>query len=241
MQRNLITLMTIAVLCLVLSGTGLARGGHGRGAGSNRGGNPAAMISSLPREELSAAEKADLLKMVEEEKLARDVYVTLYEKWTIPAFNNISRAEQRHMDAVAALLDKYDLANPVAGLEPGIFATAEVQDLYRQLVDRGRASEEEALRVGGTIEDLDIKDLQTCLENVDNQDVTMVFNNLMRGSENHLRAFTSLLSVYGYTPYEAQFLSPEEIDEILSSPPTRGQGRGRGRNCQPGQCPRQAQ
>ena len=194
------------------------------------------MAASLPYEELSEAEKGDLLKMVEEEKLARDVYTALYQKWNIPAFNNISHSEQRHMDAVAGLLAKYDIANPVAGMEPGQFADPAVADLYRQLTDRGQASEEEALRVGATIEDLDIKDLKECLENSDNQDLAAVFGNLKRGSENHLRAFCSLLSVYGYAPYEAQFLSPEEIDEILSTPPTRGH-RGQGR----GQCSRQVQ
>jgi len=229
MKKTLITtVITIITITFLAYGPALARGGRGAGQSNwNQGTKSGNLVASLPYEELSEVEKTDLLKMVEEEKLARDVYLALYDKWSIPAFANISRGEQRHMDAVASLLDKYGLANPVAGLEAGTFATPEVQDLYQQLVDNGSSSEENALRVGATIEDLDIKDLKECLEDTDNQDITAVYENLMRGSENHLRAFTSLLKVYGYAPYEAQYLSQDEIDEILASQPTRGRGHGR--------------
>jgi hypothetical protein len=231
MKKGLIiTIATLVTVFLLGSSLVLARWGGGQRAQGNNRGNPAAMIATLPYEELSAAEKSSLLKMVEEEKLARDVYLALYDKWAIPAFSNISRSEQRHMDAVAALLAKYNLANPVANLAPGNFATPEVQTLYGELVANGSTNNESALRVGATIEDLDIKDLKEALAETDNQDITLVFGNLKRGSENHLRAFTSLLSMYGFDPYEAQYLSPQEIDEILSTPPTRGPGRGRGGN-----------
>jgi len=45
------------------------------------------------------------------------------------------------------------------------------------------------LIVGITIEDLDIKDLQEKLKITDNNDVKMVFENLMKGSRNHMRSF----------------------------------------------------
>ena len=44
--------------------------------------------------------------MREEEKLARDVYVALGDRWGLRVFENIARAEQRHMDAVVAQLDR---------------------------------------------------------------------------------------------------------------------------------------
>ncbi len=43
----------------------------------------------------------------------------------------------------------------------------------------------------------------------------------MKGSRNHLRAFTSTLSKYGVT-YEPQYLSKEEYDKIAESPMERG-------------------
>lgn len=45
----------------------------------------------------------DLLYMREEEKLARDVYITLYEKWGIPVFNNISNRESDHNDLLRVI------------------------------------------------------------------------------------------------------------------------------------------
>ena len=41
---------------------------------------------------------------IEEEKLARDVYLTLDAQWNMRIFQNISRAEQQHLGAVASLL-----------------------------------------------------------------------------------------------------------------------------------------
>jgi hypothetical protein len=43
----------------------------------------------------------------------------------------------------------------------------------------------------------------------------------MKGSRNHLRAYVRHLSRYGET-YEAQYLSQDEVDAIVSSPMERG-------------------
>jgi len=223
MKKNLITFIFGALILIISTTPALARGGWGM-----KGGGGAAAATYLPMEDLSEAEAAALTWMVEEEKLARDVYLALYEKWEIPAFANIAQSEQRHMDAVGSLLTKYSLSNPTEGLDQGSFQNPELQDLYNSLVASGSESVEQAIRVGCTIEDLDIKDLNERLEETDNQDITLVFGNLKRGSENHMRAFSSLLAVYGFEPYEAQFLSQEEIDEILASAPSKGMGMGRG-------------
>jgi hypothetical protein len=53
---------------------------------------------------VSAKVKAQLLYLVEEEKLARDVYAALDAVSISPKFKNISGAEQTHMDAVGLLL-----------------------------------------------------------------------------------------------------------------------------------------
>lgn len=53
---------------------------------------------------VSATTKAQLLYLVEEEKLARDVYAALDAVSVSPKFKNISGSEQTHMDAVAVLL-----------------------------------------------------------------------------------------------------------------------------------------
>jgi hypothetical protein len=76
---------------------------------SNRVGvnNASTQINALTTSsvELSEEEFSALLYMREEEKLARDVYLTLGAHWSLPIFQNIGQSEQAHMDAVKVLLD----------------------------------------------------------------------------------------------------------------------------------------
>jgi hypothetical protein len=184
------------------------------------------IIASLPYEELSAEEELGLIQMREEEKLARDVYATLYDIWQVSVFNNISQSEQRHMNAVKVLIDKYELIDPVIDSSVGVFTDPAFTGLYALLVDQGSESLVDALIVGATIEDLDIKDLQELLIQTDNEDITAVYENLLSGSRNHLRAFTYLLSLNGET-YEAQFITPEELEAIITSPREAGSRNGK--------------
>ena len=173
-------------------------------------------IDNLPYEFLSDAELEALAFMREEEKLARDVYLRMYEIWDQRIFTNIANAEQTHMDAVLRLLEKYDLEDPASDTPQGVFTDPVLQGLYDMLVAQGSASLVDALIVGATIEDLDIFDLQRQLAVVDNQDIILVFENLTKGSRNHMRAFSSRLADLGvvYTPV---YISQEEYDAIINS------------------------
>jgi len=140
---------------------------------------------------LSDVEKEHLLLMREEEKLARDVYQALNAKWNNQKFSNISKSEQQHMDSLKVLLDKYGLADPTAGKKPGEFTNKKLQGLYTELVQKGSRSLSDALAVGVEIEKLDIADLEEALSKTTNSDLTFVYKNLLRGSKNHLEAFSS--------------------------------------------------
>ncbi len=105
--------------------------------GGQSGGRNAAEINTIAPALLSADEAAGLAYMREEEKLARDVYTALYEIWQYPIFGNISRSEQRHMDAVRVLIDRYDLQDPAATDIPGTFESRELQELYNELLETG--------------------------------------------------------------------------------------------------------
>ncbi len=184
--------------------------------------NPySAQISALPKETPDAYEHESLAFMREEQKLARDVYQNLYAVWQVNIFTNIASSEQTHMDAVLLLLDKYNLPDPAAGLSPGVFKNAALQDLYRQLTAQGKKSTLDAYIVGATIEDLDLRDLYDALETVDNQDIIYVYENLARGSRNHLRSFyRNILNAGGtYTP---QYISQDEFDRIINGPMETG-------------------
>ncbi len=184
------------------------------------------MVSQMPYEELSDAEKNYILKMREEEKLARDVYLTLYETWGSRVFINISGSEQTHMDAVKSLIDKYGLKDPLVNNEVGFFSDPKLKELYETLVSKGKTSITNAFTIGATIEDLDIYDLDEAILKADNMDVVFVFENLRKGSENHMRAFVFQLNNYGLT-YTPQYISQEEFDRIISENSTGGHGYGR--------------
>lgn len=180
-------------------------------------------IDSLPFETLSEDEIAALNLMREEEFLAHDVYIALAQLYTKPIFLNISRSEQRHTDAVKALMVKYNLPDPGADHVAGVFANADLQTLYNSLVSQGSKSLLDGLIVGCTIEDLDILDLKNHLLEVDNQDLTLVFNNLMRGSRNHLRSFYANVLFSGGT-YTPQFITQGDFDAIVNSEHETGPG-----------------
>lgn len=174
-------------------------------------------INDLAYEDLSPEEANGLIFMREEEKLARDAYNILYAKWGIRVFNNIAQSEQRHTDAIKTLINKYDLEDPVTNDIPGSFMNHDLQNLYDTLIAKGDSSLVDALLVGALIEEVDIIDIQSEIdEHVDNEDVTIVYDNLINGSYNHLRAFVKNLARQGIS-YEPQLLSEEVYDGIVNN------------------------
>ena len=172
--------------------------------------------------EISEQVKNDLIQLREEEKLARDVYLYLYTQWGQWIFLNIAKSEQQHMDAVSSLLEKYQIDDPVDPDIQGVFEDQHLQGLYDDLITVGRISGEDALYVGATIEDLDIFDIYEMMLNAtDFEDVYSVYENLSKGSRNHLRSFTRQLVLFGET-YEAQYLTQKEVDEIIALPMETG-------------------
>ena len=166
--------------------------------------------------------------MADEEKVARDVYIALYDKWGEQIFQNISQSEQKHMDAIATLLDRYDIESPVIN-EVGKFTNPDLQALYDKLVAQGSESVEEVLKVGALIEEVDINDLERAVAKTDNGDINEVYETLKNGSYHHLKAFVTTLERYG-EEYSPQVLSEEEYQEIISMEIGRyGRGNGYGK------------
>lgn len=180
-------------------------------------------VSVFPAQSLSQEEIDDIKYMREEEKLAHDVYITLYEKWGLPIFSNIAQSELTHTEAVYDLISKYGLEDPVSSEDIGVFTNKNLAALYTDLVTKGSKSLTDALIVGATIEDLDIADLATAIETTDNEDVQFVYENLMRGSRNHLRSFISQLQRQG-TIYEPEYITENEFEAIIASDRETGSG-----------------
>ena len=163
------SLRTIVALALI-AGIGLA---------------PSANAVTKP----TAAQKAQLQYIVEEEKLARDVYAYLAANVTTQKFSNITKSEQMHMDLIAAVLKTNKFWNPTLTRAPGVFYNTKLQALYNQLIAQGSVDYTAAMGVGVAIEELDISDLAKMMGVAMPVDMKVALDSLMQGSIKHLAAF----------------------------------------------------
>ena len=176
---------------------------------------------------LSPEEEATLLAMRVEEKLAHDVYVTLYDLWNMPIFLNISQSESRHTASIAKLLSAYNITDPVDDSQIGVFEDPEIQKLYTDLIAQGSVSLADAYVVGATIEEMDIIDLEEALAETDKADLERVYSNLKNGSIHHLSAFSRAIENQTGTDYIPRLMTTEEYNQLTSSRGNRGQGKQR--------------
>jgi hypothetical protein len=216
-----ILLMSLCAVALLISGGICLEAGEGILVVGENGTSEVSQdalgsaLSQMTIAPLNDKEKEGLLYMVEEEKLAGDVYQTLGYQWNLQVFDNIGAAERTHEAAVSVLIKRYGLQDPTID-EVGKFSNSTLQAVYDDLIDKGMSSPKDALEVGAEIEEIDILDLQERVAQTDKSDIILVYDNLMRGSRNHLRAFERNLSRQGVV-YEPVYLSKEEYDSIMNS------------------------
>lgn len=191
-------------------GTGAQSKGSGRGPGPHMEGSGLAY-------NLTEEGAESLLYMWQEEKLARDVYMKLYEMYGLQIFKNISESEIRHMAAVAALISKYGLNN-TGPVEPGVFSYPELQELYNALIENASRGLVDAVLAGAFIEEKDIVDLKEIISKIDNPDFKKVYENLLKGSAHHLAAFAR-----EYEALTGEAYTPQILDQ---SDTVRGSGLG---------------
>lgn len=177
---------------------------------------------------LNQREKDAIFYMREEEKLARDVYDSLYAKWEVNPFGNIRQSEQTHMDRMKTLITVYKLNDPVANNNDkyNMFTNTSLQKYYNELITTGSQSLTGALKTGAKIEELDIADLEERIKQTQRQDIITTYNYLKMASENHLGAFVRHLKMQGVN-YEPVILSKTEFDKIISKKNNRGGNGGR--------------
>jgi len=188
------------------------RGGQAWQAQQRMQENPATMINKYPVSNLTEELKEGLYNQYGEEKMAHDVYLYAYEKYGTPVFANIARSEQRHMDAIKALLDRYGITPPTDYAKD-----TELAEQLKAKVDEGL---EQALNAGVTIEEVDIKDIAELAKQAYDawaKDLVAVYTNIAGGSYNHLRGFLQSLKNYGYTlPDVSEYLpSGVTVDQLL--------------------------
>jgi len=199
------------------NGQGNGQGGHGTGSGGTFD------LSQYPvMQNLTPELKDALAYMGNEERLAYDVYMNLYNYHVensgdaIRQFQNIaSRSEIKHIGIVQDLVRRYNLSatdltnveNPVkdSSVSPedmpmGQYDVPAIQELYDTLYAKGIQSRQDALEVGCMVEVTDVDDLDKYIgyaEEANATDILEGFKILREGSYNHYWAFDKGLKNMG--------------------------------------------
>ncbi len=97
---------------------------------------------------ISPTTKAQLIYIIQEEKLARDVYAALAATGIGQKFSNITPSEQTHIDLIAGLMKTYGVANPITGLKAGAFKDSKLTALYKTVMTKAALSPADAIAVG---------------------------------------------------------------------------------------------
>ena len=214
MKIRVVNIFIAAIILLVVAPLLSAKGGK---------------LLSNDTASLTDVEIASILFMREEEKLARDVYLTLGDFWSLTVFDNIAASEQQHMNAMKKLVGKFALEDPVVDdNDVGSFANDELSALYPALVGSGEQSRHEALLVGAFIEEVDMEDIRFAIDTTDRSDIRKVYESLLCGSRNHLRAFVAQIESNGEV-YESQLYPADDewvafINSVIDSPVERSCG-----------------
>lgn len=164
---------------------------------------------------LDAIAIAGLKFMREEEKLAHDVYATLYNTWAAVIFSNIAASETEHTEAVRRQIELYAVEDPAEGNPVGVFEDTYLQALFDKLIEMGSVSLIEGLKVGALIEETDIQDIREKMAETDESSILQVYQNLLCGSYEHLQAFNRQLVANGVS-YQSQVISQQEWHAIAS-------------------------
>ncbi len=159
-------------------------------------------VTQMATNTLTDTQRESLIFMYNEEKMARDVYLSLNALHPHRTLQNIAtRAEQTHMNQVYSLIEKYDLdTQNLSALPANEFSLDEVQNLFDTLYEAGAPSLQHALEVGCMVEVTDINDLLERMEDLDGaDDIKLVYSNLLSGSYSHYWSFDNALKTLNVT------------------------------------------
>jgi hypothetical protein len=139
---------------------------------------------------LTETDVVGLLYMIEEEKMAMDLYDSFAEQTGSIIFDRISDSELRHMSTLLQVAEAADIDLSVISTEAGVFTDQHIQELYDTLLAQGSASFDAAIDVGIIVEETDIADLQEYATSDEIGLLGVVYDHLEVASEHHLAAFT---------------------------------------------------
>lgn len=175
------------------------------------------IIHNLPAQILSDKEIKGLQYLREAEKLASDFYDVMSDQWNDPILNNLGSAESTHFGSFIFLLHKYDLEDPTAFNNTGIYMNTSIQVFYNSLIARGNMSMLDAYTASGRLGESEIVLLRDQLDRiVNNEDMRILYRSLITAARNHLRVIAAQHARLG-TPYQPVILSQVDYFEIINS------------------------
>ncbi|MBX7044179.1 MAG: DUF2202 domain-containing protein [Ignavibacteria bacterium] len=176
------------------------------------------LMCGVSNAQISGSDKANLSRVMQEEKLAHDFYSEMNKLYSIRVFENITSGEKMHMDHVLNVMNTYGIENPVDGDKSaaGVFADEKFTVMFGDMTSAGATSVEAALLEAAKFEDMDIAGLTELEKGTESACMKQMYGKLIKGSGNHLRAFVKNLNRRGieYTPV---YLSKDKYNEIMNS------------------------
>jgi len=178
----------------------------------------------------SSSVKKSLAFMYEEERLAKEVYLSVYKKQPVQQLYRIAtNSETRHISAVESLARKYGVA--ISPQRVGRYRNSHIQSLFNTLYKKGIRSTKDALQVGCMVEVTDINDLNKYIyqaQQAGASDVLQTYEFLRKGSYNHYWAFDKGLKSIGVSDGCCSLGSTYCHNEYPQNQRGGGKGRGRG-------------
>jgi hypothetical protein len=154
----------------------------------------AAGTSQMAAGALTAAQRTELARLAEEEKLNHDLYTAFAKAYSLPLFENLAAAEANHLQALRALMDRYGIADPTAGKAAGVFASATVQAAYDRLPAQGKNGQQAALAAAQIVEKNTIARYSDALGGLNAPAAERVYSNLRAAETRHLAAIDTWLA-----------------------------------------------
>lgn len=170
---------------------------------------------------LMADEKQWLMFMREEEKLARDFYMEMYNAWGLSIFVGMSKEEKEHLNSLLEIFRMYFLPDPIGIDTPRSYANNYLANVHNSLYNQGIQSIKDGLKACALQEEINILDLDSAIKSTQKRNIQKVYSELQRDSFNHLRSFARCLETMGER-YQAVKLPQQTVDAIILDVMDRG-------------------
>ncbi len=152
--------------------------------------------NSVFNETLSPREIDDMNYLIENEKLLRDYFNVMYNKYNLSLFQNVAKSEQSHLNFLAVKFLRYDLKNPTEEKPAGEYVNPELQQTYDIMIAKGETNIYAALLAGSSKVKEDVEDIPLMIDQFEgNADIVLIFSNILIESQKNREVLEQELKV----------------------------------------------